>query len=231
MDTVVYRGGFWDKICRAHLTRHRIPQRCFSLPSLQARPTRLNIEGLWPCTPPSPFLGLSDVYGYSSIQRGDFGTKYVRALLLTPHRTPSSVFHSPLCKLGPSHPSPNPQRCFSLPSLQARPTRPSKLSQLVYRRGILGQNMLGPSHPSPNPPAVFFTPLSCYRGGKKEPGVHAETVPPPHRKYFVPSRVQAKRQSMDTVVYRGVILGQNMLPLTEPPPPPPALFFTPLSAS
>ena len=64
--------------------------------------------------------GRKVVYGYSSIQRGDSGTNYVRAHL-TPHRSP--------------------QQCFLLPSIQR---------------------------------------------GKKEPGVHAATVPPPHRKYFCP---------------------------------------------
>ena len=90
--------------------------------------------------------------------------------------------------------------------------------------------MLGPSHPSPNPPAVFFTPLSCYRGGKKEPGVHAETVPPPHRKYFCPVSGTGKKAVYGySSIQRGDSGTKYVTPHRTPPPPPPsAVFHSPL---
>ena len=56
----IQRVDSGTKYVRANLIPHRTPQQCFSLPFLQARPTRPNIEGLWPCAPSSPAWGLSD---------------------------------------------------------------------------------------------------------------------------------------------------------------------------
>ena len=133
-NTIVNRGGILGQNMLRHISPLSEPPAVFFTPlscyiggkgawgytrRMYPRPTKnIFVPGPTQPRPKQPVVwgtGKKVVYGYSSIQRGDSGTKYVRALLLTPYRTPSSVFHSPLCKLGPSHPSPNPPAVFSTP--------------------------------------------------------------------------------------------------------------------
>ena len=65
--------------------------------------------------------------------------------------------------------------------------------------------MLGPISTLTDPPAVFFTPFSCYRVGKKEPGGRVSVtanVPPPHRKYFCPGTHHAASKTAGSLGFR-----------------------------
>ena len=116
----IQRGDSGTKYVRAHLTPHRLSQQCFSLPSLATeggkkqpggtvsprlyprRTENIFVPGPTPPRPKQPVVwgtGKKVVYGYSSIQRGILGQTMLGPIspLTEP---PSSVFHSPLCKLG-----------------------------------------------------------------------------------------------------------------------------------
>ena len=144
----------------------------------------------------------ADCLGYRQKGRGgDSGTKYVMAHL-TPHRTPSSVFHSPLYRgrkkgawgysvattVPPQH------RKYFCPG--THPTASKTAGSLGYKvvygynsiqRGDSGTKYVR-AHLTPqrSPSRVFHSPLLLHGREKRSLGVHAANVPPPHRKYLCP---------------------------------------------